>query len=367
MILGIDASRANKENKTGTEWYSYHVIEELKKIMSDKYRVILYSIDILKGDLAVVPSNFKAQILNWPPKYLWTQIRLWWELIINSPDVLFVPAHTIPFLPIKKKIKIVVTVHDVGFKRYPRLYKPIQVWYHDLTMRKIIRRADVIITDSQFSKLEIMDLYSAKPEKIKVVYLGYDSLKYNQNSTRVDLAKYNISQPYLLYIGRLEKKKNILGIVQSFILAKEKHLDLKLVLVGNTGKDFEKIREIIKQNKIQAEIIMPGYVPEDDLPEIIRQAEIFVFPTLYEGFGLPIIQAMACGTPVITSNINPHLEVASDGAVFVSPQNPTDIAGQINKILADEEFKNDLIGRGLERVKIFSWRKTSEDIFEFLN
>ena len=123
MKIGIDASRANRQNKTGVEWYSYHLIQEMKKITPADTQVVLYTGEKLTGGLEDCPSNFSQKVLKWPPKYLWTQIRLCWELFFNAPDVLFVPAHTIPFWPIRKKTKVYVTVHDVGFARSPKLYK----------------------------------------------------------------------------------------------------------------------------------------------------------------------------------------------------------------------------------------------------
>ena len=330
MTLGIDASRANRDHRTGTEWYSWHLIEELKKIIPEEIQVVLYTNEKLTAELGVVPKNWQEKILAWPPKYLWTQIRLWWELFLNPPDALLVPAHTIPFLPIRKKIKVFITVHDVGFKRFPELYKPIQVWYHDLTMKKIKSRADVIITDSQFSREEIIHFYRVDSQKIKVIYLGYDKNKYRQMVDRVDiLNKYKIVQPYLLYLGRLEKKKNIGNLVKAFALARMQHDDLRLVLAGRAGNQYADIKKIISVLQLEREIILPGYIATDDLPIVISQAEIFLFPTLYEGFGLPILEAMACATPVITSNLAPHTEVAGRAAVLVEPHNPQQIADKI--------------------------------------
>lgn len=438
MIIGIDASRANKPNKTGTEWYSWHLIEELKKIavlppfakepaLSDNRtgragdggvvlppfskgragegldQFLLYTNDRLIGDLAKCPENFAEKVLTWPPKYLWTQIRLWWELLVSPPDVLFVPAHTIPLLPISRKVKVAATVHDVGFKRFPELYKPIQVWYHDLTMRRIKSRADFIITISEFSKREMMELYGVKENQIKVVYLGYDDQTYNEAAAGKAEAirnKYNLTSPYLLYVGRLEKKKNIGNIVAAFALAKEQ-LDeppltlptgrqappfvkgedqailppfakgragegLKLVLAGAGGHQFEEIKKIIADLKLEQEIILPGYVAQDDLPGLIAGAEIFMFPTLYEGFGLPILEAMACGTPVIASDMLPHTEVGGEAGVYADPHSPQSLSDAIIKILSDAELKQLLKEKGLLRAKEFSWRQTAEGVYEII-
>lgn len=370
MVIGLEASRANRPSKTGVEWYSYHLIQALKKITPDDIGVLLYTNEKLTEALADCPQNFKEQRLAWPPKYLWTQIRLWWELVLNSPDVLFVPAHTIPFLPLRKKTKICVTVHDVGFKRYPALYSKIQFYYHDLTMKIIRKRADKIITISDFSRIEMIDLYQVEPAKIIVIPLGYDKEKYRANmeiaGADAVLQKYKITQPYVLYVGRLEKKKNIGSMVKAFAYAKEAQPDLKLVLAGQSGYDYEAVKKIISDNKLTDEIFLPGYIEENDLPLILKMAEVFLFTTLYEGFGLPILQALAVGTPVVTSDLEPHRFVAGGAAALANPQKPEDIAKQINKIIKDKEFSNLLKTQGLKRASEFSWTKTARETMAVL-
>lgn len=361
MKIGIDASRANKQNKTGVEWYSYYLIQELKKIAPENMEVVLYTGEKLTGGLEDCPSNFKEKVLSWPPKYLWTQLRLSWELFFNAPDALFVPAHTIPFLPIRKKTKVYVTVHDVGFKRNPKLYKKIQYYYHDLTMRRIRRRADKIITISEFSKNEIIDLYGVEAKKLVVISLGYDKEHYNNQVSEDEsiLNKYKIKKPYLLYVGRLERKKNIGNIVKAFAFSKIYNPELKLVLAGNAGNEYEAIKEIISTNKLEEEILLPGYIDEENLPSIIKMSEAFLFPTLYEGFGLPILQSMAVGTPVVTSDIEPHRSVAGGAAALANPHNPENIAQQIGKIIKDPSFADELTEKGFKRVGNFSWKNTA--------
>lgn len=369
MTIGIDASRANRQNKTGVEWYSYHLIQELKKITPEDVQVVLYSGEKLTDGLEVCPKNFKQKILKWPPKYLWTQIRLCWELFFHAPDVLFVPAHTIPFWPIRKKTKVYVTVHDVGFKRFPKLYKKIQYFYHDLTMKRIKSRADKIITISEFSKSEIVSLYRVDPGKITIVPMGFDSHEYNADiiTDEAGLTKYKISKPYLLYVGRLEKKKNIGNIVKAFAFVKSSNPDLKLVLAGNAGNEYEAIKNIISENKLETEIILPGYISEKDLPAVTKMAEAFIFPTLYEGFGIPILQAMAVGTPVVTSDIEPHRTVADGAAALADPRNPQNIAQQINKVMKDKEFVSELKENGIKRASEFSWEKMAEETLKVIS
>jgi len=370
MIIGIDASRANRPNKTGTEWFSWHLIEEFKKIIKSDNKVSLYTNVQLIGDLGKLPANFIEKRLAWPPKYLWTQIRFWWELLLNPPDILWVPAHTLPLLPIRRRIKVIATVHDVGFKRFPELYKPAQIWYHEITMRRIKARANLILTISEFSKQEIIGFYGLDPKKIKVVHLAYDAAAYREQPTeRVKAVKekYRLASPYLLYVGRLEKKKNIANIVKAFTLARADHDDLKLVLAGSSGNQYEEIKKIIRDLKLEREIILPGYVDQVDLPPLIAGAAAFVFPTLYEGFGLPILEAMAVGTPVITSNTLPHTEVGGEAALYADPQSPAELADAIIKVLEDDGFRQSLRAKGLVRAQEFSWSRTAEKIYDIIS
>jgi glycosyltransferase involved in cell wall biosynthesis len=235
-------------------------------------------------------------------------------------------------------------------------------------MRRIRKRANIIITDSEFSKREIVELYGIKPEKIKVIYLGYDRNKFKkiEVENRSILLKYKIDKPYILYLGRIEKKKNVANMIHAFALSKDKHSDLKLVLAGGSGFDFDAIRQIIIDLKLEQEIIIPGYIDEVDLPQVIASAEVFLFPTFYEGFGLPIIQAMACQTPVVTSDLNPHKEVAGDAALLADPKAPQAIADKINSVLEDDNLRQELIQKGIEKADEFSWNKTAQSILALM-
>jgi len=247
ILIGIDASRANKIKKTGTEWYSYHLIQELKKI-APQYRdagFILYSAEPLRGDLGILPRNWESRVLAWSPKRFWTQIRLSWEMWRRPPDILFIPAHTIPIIHPKK---VVTTVHDLGFINFPKAYGWLEKIYHKFALNFAVKNATKIITVSEFTKNELIKYTKIIPEKVAVVYNSHDSERYkiisDKSAVEKVLEKYKINSPYLLYIGRLEGKKNTPGLVQAFSILKNKHeslRDLKLVLVGSRGFGYEKV------------------------------------------------------------------------------------------------------------------------------
>jgi len=357
MKIGIDASRAFKKNKTGVEWYAYHVIKNLLKIDSDN-QFVLYC-DDFGGPTPYRGLDPQIKILNWPFKYLWTQGRLSLEMLFHKPDALFVPASAMPIIHPKNTVAV---IHDVGFIKYPEAYSKWQLRYLKWSTKFAVKHAKKIITISEFSKQEIIKYFKADENKIAVTYLATE----NQNIISSQKNK-KINSPYILYLGRLEKKKNIIGIIKSFaILKQNSQLSHKLVLAGSRGYGWEETESIIKQNNLQDEIIELGYIAEKDKPALYKNADLFLFPSLYEGFGLPILEAMVSGTPVITSNFGAMAEVAKDSAILVDPNNHQQIANKMKEVLIIKELQEDLIKKGKERVKEFSWKKCAKETLSIL-
>lgn len=373
MIVGIDASRANKTYKTGTEWYSYHLIQELKKITDQRDQFVLYSREKLRDDLGNLPSGWQSRVLGWPPRKLWTLLRLSLEMWQRPPEVLFVPAHTMPLVHPKK---VVTTCHDVAFMRLPQAYDWPALKYHEFAIKFAVRHATKIIVVSEFTKQELMEFFRVSPDRIAVVPNGYDSDRYklieDGAAVAAVLAKYNLSRPYLLYAGRLESKKNTPGLVGAFNILKKdsrflvQNSQLKLVLVGQPGVGFEKVTEAIVENDLSGEAIMPGWIGAEDLPYLMAGASAFVFPSFYEGFGIPVLEAMACGTPVVCSGIPALREVAGEAAYRVDPYSVENIAEGINQVLTDEHLREDLKIRGLDRARQFSWEKCARETWKVL-
>lgn len=370
MRIGIDASRANLSQKTGTEWYSYFLIEELKKISkisaffhlreergnprnADNPNFILYSKKQLKGDLGKLPGNFENRILSWPMRLLWTQVRLCWEVFFNPPDVLFVPAHTIPIVT---RAKTAMTVHDVGFRAYPGLYKWYDILYHRFSIWWASRFADAIIVPSVFTKKELIKYYKTDHKKITVIPHGI----YRQKN----VSELEPDNPFLLYIGRLEKKKNIINIIRAFDIIQKDYSDLKLVLAGRSGNDMERILEHVNRLGLDKKIEILNYISEEKKYELYQKARAFIFPTLYEGFGMPILEAQSCGCPVVTSSRGANAEVAGDSAVLVDPNNTEMIAKGLERTMGKE--REEWVRKGLENVKKYSWEKSARATLEIL-
>jgi glycosyltransferase involved in cell wall biosynthesis len=367
IIIGIDASRATKEKISGIEYYSQEIIKNIIDLDHDRNnRFVLYAPKSLKKLIPGLPPHVSLRII--PFWRLWTQLRLAWETIVHQPSVLFVPAHTIPFFC---RGKVVVTVHDLGFKHYPNLYPFLNRLYHNLAMNFSVRRANHIITISKATEKDILKFYPRiDAEKITVIYHGYDRKKFRPAVKEEHQSFKEKYGPYILFLGRLEYKKNIKRIVETYvqIRCQNKSVAHKLVLAGSPKYGFEEIKTLIESlpRHIQEDIIVTGYVKDSEVPRIIREADIFLFPSLFEGFGMPVIEAFASGVPVVTSKTTSLPEIAGGAALLVDPYKTNDIVAACLKLITNRKYHQTLKTRGLTRAKDFSWRKASRATLDIL-
>src|SRR5512142_3299529 len=364
--IGIDASRANRAQRTGVEWYSYHVIQGLKKRIPPSYRVLLYSEEPLRDGLETLPPNWESRVLRWPPRRLWTQIRLSWEMLVRPPDLFFVPAHVVPMITPRRTL---TTLHDVAFMTMPDAYRPIGRAYLTLMYRIAAARAR-ILTVSEFSKGEIIRHFGADPDRITVTPLGFDAARFGpatDDEIRARLHAHGVRRPYFLFVGRLEAKKNLGGLITAFrrYRALRPGDDAKLVLVGKAGYGYAReMRALGEVEKVS--VIEKGYVSPDDMRHLYGGATAFVFPSRYEGFGIPVLEAFACGTPVIASDVTAIPEVAGDAALYVNPDDPDDIASAMARIADDPALRASLAAKGDARVKRYSWDSTAAKTWEVM-
>lgn len=366
MKIGIDASRAFQKNKTGIEEYSYQVIKNIRSYLRDEQIILYLNPAINTRPDFELPKNWKIKFLRAP--IFWTQARLSFEMLFHPIDVLFVPAHTVPLIHPKNTF---VTIHGLEYEFCPEAYSPWQKFYMRWVIRNSCRWAKKIIAVSENTKKDLMKLYKVPEEKIKVVYEGisidqgltFPLTDESANSSRSNL----LTDKYLFFVGRLEERKNIGGMVEAFEMLKEKYnLPHKLVLAGKFGYGGEDIRNKIEESRNKKDIVLTGYISDEEKWELMKKADVFLFPTSYEGFGLPILEAQVAGTPVVTSNVSSMPEVAGDSAVLVDPKDTSAIAEAAYKLISDESCKNDIIKKGQENVKRFSWKKCAEEIAEVI-
>jgi glycosyltransferase involved in cell wall biosynthesis len=386
MMIGIDASRANERQKTGTEWYAYHLIQALKKL-DDKNSYTLYSFDPLQDGLEDLPPNFKSRVLRSVTDVLWTQLRLSIEMLFRPSDVLFVPAHTIPLIHPKATV---LTVHDLGFEYFPDLYKKVPIgltslrWlleigarivtlgrygnseydYHRWAMRFGVKHATRIIAISEFTKKDVVKRFGADPERVIVVGHGFDQSLYRPQKEGEKVKSRRILQlrPYILFVGRIEKKKNVDGLLRAYHLLRSRlSKPYKLALIGKPGFGYEGFRDQVRgfPPVFRRDIHFLGWVPEDETAEFYRNAALFAFPSYFEGFGIPVIQAMASGVPVVCSNTTSLPEIAGDAALLVNPDDPEKMAETMQKVMQDSRLQDLLIDKGIRRAQKFSWEESA--------
>jgi len=374
MKIGIDASRAFLKQRTGIEEYAFQVISHLKKEIDCDYEVVLY---VRKGQVKrmhelefILPHHWSVREIKLPR--FWTQIGLSLEMQKNPVDVLFVPAHTVPLIHPKNSI---VTVHGLEYEFCPKAY----AWWERIYMRWSIKYsckwAKKIIAVSENTKKDLINLYKVSPEKIEVIYEGVSfsssqmreggesasRRSVNEQSTHYSL----LTTHHLLFVGRIEERKNIIHIIEAFELLKEKyHVSHKLVLAGKPGYGYKKIKRVVQKSKYKEDIIEMGYISEQEKWMLLKYADIFVFPTLYEGFGLPILEAQMIGVPVITSTNASLPEISGEGALTVNPYNKDEIAEALQRILSNNALRDTLIQKGKENVQRFSWQKCANQIAE---
>lgn len=268
-------------------------------------------------------------------------------------------------LPQSYRAPSVVTAHDLTVYKFPKLYTDKQSTFLKTIIPLAVKQAKKIIAVSQSTKKDLSEIFGVENEKIKVIYHGLDERFFRKSkSEEIDniKTKFKIKSNYLLFLGTLESRKNIIRIIEAYERLREKiNYQYQLVLAGAPGFNFKEIKQKIDKSKYKEDIILPGYIKADDLDPLFEKAKIFVFPTLYEGFGLPVLEAMANGVPVVTSNISSLPEIAEGNAILVDPLNVADITQALFDLLTKPELWQKISQCGKERAKKFNWDKSAQE------
>ncbi|MFE5324204.1 glycosyltransferase family 4 protein [Paenibacillus sp. NPDC056579] len=351
--------------KTGVGYYTVNLVKQFLKTNNNfNLNLAINGIKPSKPIHTGVGSVNKILIpydklrdLNLNPT-LYNGLKL--EFITGNFDVFHgTNFHSWPTYNAKK----VITFHDLAFIKYPELMPQHIVKHHAKWAIHSLYNSDMIITVSQSVRNEIIDYFNFDPEKVMCTPLAASEqfFRRDQNQLLKNVkAKYGLPDSFLLYVGTLEPRKNILRMIEAYYKAKkDSGLEQKLVLVGSKGLEIDTVFHKINKLNLSKDVIIPGYVEENDLPLIYNAADAFIYVSMYEGFGLPILEAMKSGIPVITSNISSMPEVAGDAASLVDPLDTLSISEAINKVLLDKEYRNSLSLKGLGQSREFSWELTA--------
>lgn len=356
MEIGIYTDLVNNE-RAGVGTYVYHLVNNLLKIGDgNKYHLVDYrKSGIFSGaDELIIGNPFRgiSKTYAW---YLYSAIRLNKNKDI---DIVHNPSQVPTYF--KARQKSVVTAHDITPMLLPDAFLSGRPMIYRALFLKTLKNADRIIAVSDSTRRDILRYVNIPPEKICTIYEGVDQERYkplSRKEVQVVDEKYAINFPYILYTGTLEPRKNIPFLIEAFHIVRRAGIKHKLVIVGKRGWKYKEVFKTVDRLELQNDVVFTGYIPVEDLPVFYNAADIFVYPSLYEGFGLPPLEAMACGTPVITSNTSSFPEVVGDAGIMVDPHDVNQLAEEMQKILTNTGLRQDMIGKGLERVKLFSWEK----------
>jgi glycosyltransferase involved in cell wall biosynthesis len=358
MHIGIDASRSTRPRRTGTESYSLHLIRALLAV-DQRNDYTLYFNEAPATGLFPPGPRCRHRVMPFPR--LWTHLRLSAELALHPPSLLLVPAHVLPLIHPRRSV---VTIHDLGYLREPQAHRPLDRLYLDLSNRYHVRAATRLLAISQATKDDLVRRYGVRPERVTVTYLaaGEEMRPVEDPASVAELkSRLGLAGDYLLYVGTLQPRKNLERLVQAFALVAAQRPALQLVIAGKKGWMYEEIFAQVRRLGLEGRVVFPGYVAVEDLPALYTGALAFVFPSLYEGFGMPVLEAMACGAPVVASNTSSLPEVTGNAALLVDPTDVAALAAALLRIAGDSALRSDLRARGLVQAARFSWERCARE------
>jgi glycosyltransferase involved in cell wall biosynthesis len=365
MILGID-TRIPTKNKAGVGYLIDNIVPLLvESNQFDSYKLVGSSLGINK-------KNVKTFAL---PKLIQRGINLLWKNIF-FPPVNFLIGKTDVFLstnfvdiPVYAKKKVLL-IPDMSFKKFPQFTERKNLNFLNRNVKRAIHRSDKIITISENAKKEICEYYKIPEKKVEVVYLGCPkNIKKIDNINLIEKIKnkYGIEKKYILFVGTLEPRKNIRGLIEAYNLIDDKlRSEYQLVLCGGKGWYYEEIFDIVRRHKLEKQIVFTGYAEEEDLSSLYSGASAFIYPSFYEGFGLPLLEAFTCGVPVVCSNTSSLPEVGGDAVIYCDPGDTDSLMKSIKTVLENKSLITKNIKKGYEQLKRFSWNDSIEKILEII-
>jgi len=362
MKIAIDIRTAGGE-KAGKGWYTFHIVQNLLQLDSEN-EYILYAKEGIAGF---------QQFKNAKVKLIQGRGLFWHKKIIRDVkreevDVFFAPSSYITPALLPYSIKTIVTVHDLVAFLFPNRHNKKAVILEKLFLKRALKKADQVITVSNNTKKDIFKKFKYEKDKMDTVYCSAsdDFKPIEKSSLSPFVAKTNLPQNFFLAVGTLEPRKNYPGLIKAFAKFGEKFPNYHLIIVGKEGWEFRPIYEEIRENHLSKKVHILGYLSGKSLIGLYNLAKALIFPSLYEGFGIPPLEAMKCGCPVIASYSSSIPEVVGDSALLINPEKPMEIASAMLKLASSEELCEKLRNKGLQQSRKFSWEKSAQKLLQII-
>jgi glycosyltransferase involved in cell wall biosynthesis len=370
--IGIDIRTLMDEYYSGVSEYTFQLVNEFLRLDQNNQYGLYYNSghnisgrlpNFASGNVQVIGTRYPNKIFNYILQKLFHYPRI--DRVLGGVDVFWSPH--INFLALSSAPRKFLTIHDLSFLRYPEFFNQRKnFWHRAVNVQKMVRQFDQLIAVSHNTKNDIVELLGVAPEKVSVIYSGIDqSYQPIAGGEKLQLVKhrYGLPDKFILYLGNIEPRKNLIGLIRAYNELRQHSpelADVKLVLAGATGWKIKDIFKELLTSKYQDDIHFLGYVDKADKPALYSLCSVFVYPSFYEGFGFPPLEAMACGAPVVTSNISSLPEVVGAAALTVDPYSVRDIAEAVRQILTNPELAAKLQAAGFKQVEQFNWENTAQ-------
>ena len=361
--IGIDGNEANVSEKVGVSVYTFNILKYFSKIASKEIQFVVFLKNQTQSNLPKENKYFKYNVV--PGKFLWSQIFLPFALYFNKNiDVFFSPAHYLPrFCPVPQ----VVTIHDLAYLYFPDDFTKKDLWQLINWTNLSIKKATQIIAVSKTTKKDIVKNYQINENKISVVYNGFEKQDQRSNiKNQSDSLKIKNKEKFILFVGTIQPRKNLSVLIDAFSEFALTNKDFKLIIVGKKGWLYNDIFEKVKIMKLKDKIIFAGHVDDNELVGYYKNAFCLVLPSLYEGFGIPVLEAMSYGCPVISSFTSALPEVGGDASLYFDPKNSGDLLEKLRELKDNKELRKELILKGRQRIKNFSWEKCGRETLDVI-